>query len=266
MAQQFPLNLNKKNILSQSKSHSTSTTFDDKSLDHRSVEPLSVGQVQRCTLWPNWNLNQLDFTASFQGRLLGDSSGLKKIGSTVFFFFIITQCTEQNWQCSQSINICARYITCVLLRDGLGEPNKHAAIQRAPMSLCSQQTFPPANWVWIRVLSSPLQHSALKFFTFWCNKNGRAHTNQVHIDWHSTAIFPVSEKWGSNRIWQPFDPSNWTAQRCAEGKQCSTSIMNLTFATTSLFSVTLISFIHLYFGFPFVRRADLTFNVWWSFF
>lgn len=136
----------------------------------------------------------------------------------------------------------------------------------APLSLCSQQTFPPANWVWIRVLSSPLQHSALKFFTFWCNKNGRAHTNQVHIDWHSTAIFPVSEKWGSNRIWQPFDPSNWTAQRCAEGKQCSTSIMNLTFATTSLFSVTLISFIHLYFGFPFVRRADLTFNVWWSFF
>lgn len=130
MAQQFPLNLNKKNILSQSKSHSTSTTFDDKSLDHRSVEPLSVGQVQRCTLWPNWNLNQLDFTASFQGRLLGDSSGLKKIGSTVFFFFIITQCTEQNWQRSQSINICARYITCVLLRDGLGEPNKHAAIQR----------------------------------------------------------------------------------------------------------------------------------------
>lgn len=53
------------------------------------MEPLSVGQVQRCTLWPNWNLNQLDFTASFQGRLLGDSSGLKKIGSTVFFFLLL---------------------------------------------------------------------------------------------------------------------------------------------------------------------------------
>ena len=24
---------------------------------------------------------------------------------------------------------------------------------------------------------------------FWCNMNGKAHTDQVHIDWHSTAIF-----------------------------------------------------------------------------
>lgn len=79
-------------------------------------------------------------------------------------------------------------INTLCMSPWLREANRQQASGWAT-SLRSQQTLPPANCIWSLVLSSPFDHSAIKFFAFWCNMNWNAHTDQAHIDWHSAAIF-----------------------------------------------------------------------------
>lgn len=151
-----------------------------------------------------------------------------------------------NWKHSQRINICACYITstlCMLPRYGLWEPNRWQTSRRcfyAP-NKCFLQLI--AYEVWC---SS--HHSAIKFFVFWCNMNGKAYTNWVHIDWHSTAISDCKKN-GDQTTFGTLLIPQIAQHKGVEGNALfNIYYVNLTCNTlrTSLFWTTLSSFIHLY--------------------
>lgn len=160
----------------------------------------------RTGTWKSWILQLY-----FQDRLLGDSAGLKKLAASGFYYCPMHRAKLTTQPRYQHLRSRHHKQTDNNHPGGwcLYAPNKHF------LQLIGYEVWYSARYSTIQLWNS------LPFDVKWMEKLTRTKCTLTGIH---QVILSV-RKWGSERIWQLFDPSDWTAQRCGEEIQCSTSII-----------------------------------------
>lgn len=163
--------------------------------------------------------------------------------------FIIAQCTEQNWQRSQSINICARSITslgvCCYEMDSKSQTDDKHPGGRCLYAPSKRFLQLIAYEVWCSAHRSTALLNSSAFDVIWMEKLTPTKCILTEIQQRFLSV----RKMGIKQYLAAFWSLKFNSTKVWRGNTLfHIYYMNLTFITliTSLFWTTLTSFIHFY--------------------